>query len=390
MENLLKDFGYNYTRISAIPLKHMINRNETFDLKTAIIRSLTSSHLQSIYTAVRDYELKDLNYKKNVHYALIMEDDPHFLFDIRDWKGLIESAPPDWSILQLTTHCTSSLESFFNTWSNFNKLWVRRGMNDFSTATYLVNMESPIIRKLFSNPTNDEKASIDVRLDHTKLFTPMCNHSDLSMSSRLGCKAFGHRSRDFERYKSATFSGEVLRKKVRAYEDGFISPADYFIYNIGEPHAYISTISLFGFEQNLISTINSKSKVYQLKGIKTILKLAQLAVKNGKLPSYLSSTLCSIPILEPSTTSITINATSFLAAKKILATNPEALENRNIPPLQLKVTSLFKAPDLLVSQAPDLLVLFFYLCISLLIVMSVIVNLVGIFFGIRGHVFKNT
>lgn len=93
MQNMLEYFGYSYTRVIAITPKDLCKSNKSYDNSSLVNMATTSSHLQSIYTAVRDYKLQTSNYKKSVHYALIMEDDPSFLFDIRDWKGFIKSAP---------------------------------------------------------------------------------------------------------------------------------------------------------------------------------------------------------------------------------------------------------------------------------------------------------
>jgi hypothetical protein len=335
MKQQLEHYGYNYTRIRAVTPKDMRLRfsNETIEKKTANCKASTTSHLQSIYTAVRDYELNTLNHKRRVHYVLILEDDCQFLFDI-DWKGLVESVPVNWSILQLTVHNTDTLKAYFKEWKKFNKLWVKRTRPDaYSIGAYLVNMDSPRIRELFGNPTNDEKTSINIRLNEKKLFSK-CNHSDLSMPSRISCQAFGDRSSKFERLKSRDFKCnhsdssmqsildcKALEKKVRRYEEGFQIPPDHFVYHLGDPHTYTSTVPYFGFKIGVPSPVSNLTRGVQNKGFKMILSCAQEAVKNSRLPSFLSKTLCSYPIMKVAIDPLIMNSTSSVNKKMIMASN---------------------------------------------------------------------
>jgi hypothetical protein len=87
MQKQLGEFGYEYTRINGIS-KDLTKGKEKLINQPPTIFSNTLSHLQSIYIAVRDYRKNVWNDRKSVHYALIMEDDPSFVFDIRDWKGM--------------------------------------------------------------------------------------------------------------------------------------------------------------------------------------------------------------------------------------------------------------------------------------------------------------
>lgn len=275
MRKILQDFGYNYTRVNAITPKAMKNSKE--GPLSHVVFSCTLSHLETIYTAVRDYKLNDLKNKKKLPYALIMEDDGSFLFDIRDWKGLIESAPTGWSILQISTSSAEKLKSSFEEgWINYRRQWQRRDSEYrwvYGTMSYLINMESPMIMDLFGNPTNDEKASFNIRLDHRILFRPTCNDSDLSMSSRLACKAY---------------------KKNLGYNVQDIDfPADYFIYHLGDPNTFFSTIPLLNFALHQESTIYNKKN--DSLWLHTTRSIGQEAVKKELLPSYLSSTLCQFP-----------------------------------------------------------------------------------------------
>lgn len=68
----------------------------------------TASHLIAMKTAVNDQKSQSL-------YALIIEDDVQFPFDI-DFDALVASAPPDWAILQLFNSNEGTMAHFWNTY----------------------------------------------------------------------------------------------------------------------------------------------------------------------------------------------------------------------------------------------------------------------------------
>jgi GR25 family glycosyltransferase involved in LPS biosynthesis len=116
MQQHLHIHGYNSTRIEAITPAYLISKSTGSNSNTnsypnpkskskskslahntaevdrlMLLESVTTSHLQAIYTAVSDYKHKDYKHtvKDKLHYAIIMEDDARFLFDIHDWGALI-------------------------------------------------------------------------------------------------------------------------------------------------------------------------------------------------------------------------------------------------------------------------------------------------------------
>jgi hypothetical protein len=194
----------------------------------------------------------------------------------------VDSAPTDWSILQLTTINAEILtKSFESAWvgskekKRSRRLWEHRtNMMVWSAAAYLINMDSPIIRKYFGHPTYDERASFNIRFDDKKLFNRECNQSDVSMSSRLGCKVF-------------------WRKDHLMFD--YVIPPDYFIYYLSDPYTYYSTIPLLRFADNLGSNVRYSHEFQQSIGTVTIQETAQKAIKMDNLPSYLSSSLCALP-----------------------------------------------------------------------------------------------
>jgi len=276
-QKMLQDFGYSYTRINAITPKAIIPKGNPscgVSLNCFVVFSCTLSHLESIYTAVRDYKSSNFKRTKKLSYAFIMEDDGNFMFDVCDWKGLIASAPANWSILQISTsNAEYQKTSYDQSWVKYREQWQRRtNRHVWGTMAYLINMDSPMILNLFGNASSDEKALFNARFNHTKLFRSSCDNSDASMSSRLGCKAFGNNN---------------LYPSIAGYDVEDVDfPADYFIYHLGNPNTYVSTIPLLNFELNQESTIHQDNESVWIGITRSV---AETAVKNKNLPNYLNS-----------------------------------------------------------------------------------------------------
>jgi GR25 family glycosyltransferase involved in LPS biosynthesis len=102
----------------------------------------TTSHLMAMYRAIYSKTAKS-------RYALIVEDDVQFPFDI-DYNLLTASAPSDFGILQLFN---SNLKSMERTWSEYQSkgpLWTLRTLKQFdywSTCAYLIDRQvmKPVI-----------------------------------------------------------------------------------------------------------------------------------------------------------------------------------------------------------------------------------------------------
>jgi len=96
----------------------------------------TSSHLIAMREAI-------YSEKSRSRYALIIEDDVQFPFDV-DWEELARSAPAGFGILQLFNSNQASMEE---TWlkyvKNKSKLWIHRlpmkFMDFWSTCAYLID-----------------------------------------------------------------------------------------------------------------------------------------------------------------------------------------------------------------------------------------------------------
>ena len=77
------------------------------------------SHLHTIRKAIYDRK------QKNQKYALILEDDLRFSYDI-DFQGLIDSAPPGFGVLQLITSNVYSVQNLWKVFQRHKLLWVER------------------------------------------------------------------------------------------------------------------------------------------------------------------------------------------------------------------------------------------------------------------------
>lgn len=104
-ERLLTQKGFSFQRVEAFT-EHDVDDRVKMEV-TSIQNILKpnvketaciASHLHAMLLAVSD----NTSSTSSFPYALIIEDDVKFEFDI-DWLGLIEDAPKDFTILQLTT-----------------------------------------------------------------------------------------------------------------------------------------------------------------------------------------------------------------------------------------------------------------------------------------------
>lgn len=163
INNQLNYYDYKYRRIAALtPSELLLAYHTSNSHQLAILKAVTISHLNVIYTAVNDYKWKKQNgYKTPMYYALILEDDARFVFDILDWKALINSAPENWNILQLANINFKLIKEYYTKiWSTKHELWTKRRLMTWSAGAYLMNLNSDIVNSLFSNATEQETSTI--------------------------------------------------------------------------------------------------------------------------------------------------------------------------------------------------------------------------------------
>lgn len=137
-ETVIKNTSSPYYNSTAIMAGLCGRRRDVRKNKGNLPKELgcTSSHLIAMREAIYSEQSKS-------RYALIIEDDVQFPFDI-DWEELARSAPPGFGILQLFNSNQASMEE---TWLKFlkdkNKLWIQRlpmkFMDFWSTCAYLID-----------------------------------------------------------------------------------------------------------------------------------------------------------------------------------------------------------------------------------------------------------
>jgi hypothetical protein len=91
-----------------------------------------ASHLHAMFLAVNDTS-------NTSPYAIIIEDDVRFPFAV-DWKGMIESAPKDFAILQLTTSNSYKMSRLWDEYKMIGRNWLR-AQND--TLAELMQEKKP-------------------------------------------------------------------------------------------------------------------------------------------------------------------------------------------------------------------------------------------------------
>eukprot|EP01040_Poterioochromonas_malhamensis_P013198 gene13198-14486_t len=113
--------------------------------------SVALSHLLAMDRAINN----PFSYTK---YALIMEDDLHFAFDI-DFEGLIASAPKDFAVLQLAISDQKTMYTVFKHFLQHQRQWLLRSEHPraWCAGAYIINKEKlkPIIASLLQPQGND-------------------------------------------------------------------------------------------------------------------------------------------------------------------------------------------------------------------------------------------
>jgi GR25 family glycosyltransferase involved in LPS biosynthesis len=142
-QRLSKYYNIQTERIPAITpqdiKKYKINRSQACNQNTELEIACVLSHLKSIFTAYKNL-MFNISKKKNTNnYALITEDDLVIL-EMPNWNKLVNSAPPNWEILQLVA-LGPIAENIYN---NSSIGWQKYIYNTWSCAAYLINLQGMI------------------------------------------------------------------------------------------------------------------------------------------------------------------------------------------------------------------------------------------------------
>ena len=142
-ERLSKYSDIQTERIPAITphdiKKYKIYISPTCKINTELEIACTLSHLKAIFTAYKNLIYNISKNKNTNNYALITEDDLITL-EMPEWTKLVNSAPPNWEILQLVASGPLA-EQMYNT----NTLaWQKHIHNMWCCAAYLINLQGMI------------------------------------------------------------------------------------------------------------------------------------------------------------------------------------------------------------------------------------------------------
>lgn len=252
-EQLLTCLKLDYTRIPAIAPSHFNPSLKIDGDNTRKLYAVTMSHLEAIYQAYRA--------QKGLGIALILEDDMKFLYQVKSWSTLVNSAPSDWGILQLATSNIEVVNDALAAYMSTKILWQARPNAARGAGAYLVNL--PSFSYFFGSMTQEETKDVLTRFDPMIALAKKCDmrQRNQSLPHRLRCAG-----------------------KVYFYADKYI----YRLHN-----SYLLTFPLVSFAANVTSSLSSnheKSQTLAAHHLQTL--LATVAVEKGTLPNFVSEGRC--------------------------------------------------------------------------------------------------
>lgn len=248
--------------------------------------TVTISHLQALRTA--------LNQISDSPYALILEDDMQFAFDV-DYQALADSAPKDFAILQLVTSNDQNLKYLWGkyTESKGKFLWEQRSdITDFWCAgAYVVNKEvfKPIINRILRKVTSNGWLGASVIAGyHCKpsYCCAMADPDNPANTDSLSKKEVFFRGWDYDNL-SIPFGRYRTNPACQFAPKGY--QADHFIYEIARPHAYTLSVPLIGGagQAGKNSTLHQEHVQWHAIAFESIHQMQQ-ELKSGKvaLPAF--------------------------------------------------------------------------------------------------------
>lgn len=248
--------------------------------------TVTVSHLQALRTAV--------NSVSDSPYALILEDDMQFAFDV-DYRALADSAPKDFAILQLVTSNDQNLKYLWGKYTDSKGefLWEQRSdITDFWCAgAYIVNKEvfKPIINRIVRKVTSNGWVGFSVIAGYHCKPAYCCarvdedNPADIESTNK---KEVFFRGWDYDN-QSIPFAKFRTNPACQFAPKGY--QADHFIYEIARPHAYTLSVPLIGGrgKAGKNSTLHQEHVQWHAIAFESIHQM-QDELKSGKvkLPSF--------------------------------------------------------------------------------------------------------
>jgi hypothetical protein len=196
--------------------------------------AITASHLLAIYKAVHslDTDKEGENAGKTPRYALILEDDVQFPFDI-DFGELIKGAPKDFGILELTSTDSVTMSRRWNHYKyDQTALWANRTRVDdaWGVSAYIIDKVSlrpyidalvsqspgifPVMLQSYKKASDNQhildffemKVIAGMRIHDTCVPEQCCTASEdvITYSEALPC-AVSHKGLAVDRFMNAVF-----------------------------------------------------------------------------------------------------------------------------------------------------------------------------------------
>jgi hypothetical protein len=208
--------------------KHCATR-EDFEPK---LLAVTLSHLTAIYRAIHD---QTTAHKK---YAMIMEDDLGLAFEV-DFTELIETAPKDFTILQLVSSNSMAVEYNWDQFIYGGMRWMRRQAADdnWCMGAYIINKErlQPILRRILHRVTDKLMVADIIAID--KCSSPQ--------NERFAALSYccNNNTQDGSLDNGIISNPNMPQLPCIFAPRGYTS--DNYIYNLDFGHSYVSTVPLF-------------------------------------------------------------------------------------------------------------------------------------------------
>ena len=198
--------------------------------------TVTASHLNALRTAV--------NSGSDSPYALILEDDLEFAFDV-DWHALAASAPQGFAMLQLVTSNEGNLQYLWKKyWQSEGKfMWEQRSdITDFWCAgAYIINKEvlKPVIDQIVRRVTDNGWIAMRIIAGYDCQPSYCCEKFNTDTGETNTIRG-GY---DFVNKTSYTARSNLLDSACIRAPRGY--QADHYIFELARPHSYTLSIPLF-------------------------------------------------------------------------------------------------------------------------------------------------
>lgn len=162
MHNHLREAGFKYVkRVSALSPKtcNLIMLESSCYRRVGFHEiAIVCSHLSALYHAI---VLDDSNIAKRSHYALILEDDVRFFYDI-DFDALIAKAPKGFGMIQLMMSHADHIIEQAHMYFDHDELFGMRYRNSSVWSAQAILVHKPTVKKFIVNAVRVDQLTGDL------------------------------------------------------------------------------------------------------------------------------------------------------------------------------------------------------------------------------------